>query len=124
MTPRFFVPPEWLGGEKALLHDEVAHRIRHVLRLGKGDKLTLLDDSGWEYEAEITSLGSAVEVRLGERRLSPNEPKARVLLFVSLLKGDKLEFVLQKGTELGVKEFFPVLSEGGGGRAPGKKKFE
>jgi len=102
------------------LSKEIAHQVYHVLRMRKGDRITLLDNSGWEYEAEIISLN---EARILGKKLSEREPKVELRLFSSLLKGEKFEFVLQKGTELGVKEFIPVISSRCQAKEPGEEKL-
>jgi len=69
----------------------------------------LLDDTGWEYEAELTRLGrEQVEARLVARAPARGEPAIRLHLYQGLLKANKFEAVLQKGTELGVASFTPV----------------
>jgi len=89
----------------------MAHQLFRVLRLRKGDRILVCDGSGWEYEVEIVGLshdGGSGTVRAKSRCRS--EPKLRINLFQSLLKGEKFDWVLQKGTELGISGFFPVVS--------------
>lgn len=97
---RFFVKN--IGDEVVLTGDEYRHA-HTVLRLGAGDEVTLLDGSGKEYSAIVSSVskGSITLHTLGERP-SDREPSADVFLLVGLLKGDKTELVVQKATELGV----------------------
>jgi len=109
---RFFVPPEWLGTETITLTGSLAHQIIHVLRLRPGEHVILLDNDGWEYDVELQAVqqrevtGAIVHKRLGAR-----EPSTKVTLYQSILKGDHFGYVLQKGTEVGVSAFVPVLSE-------------
>jgi 16S rRNA (uracil1498-N3)-methyltransferase len=109
---RFFIPEEWIDGESVAIQGNLVHQLRHVLRLRKGDRILVLDNTGWEYEVELESLQSAV-IRGSIRRkeLAPGEPLAQITLYQALLKGDKFDLVLQKGTELGVKAFVPVISQ-------------
>jgi 16S rRNA (uracil1498-N3)-methyltransferase len=110
---RFVVPGELLaaGGEIALPGD-VAHQARDVLRLAPGAALTLLDGVGGEWPATLLAVDRAgVTARLGARREGAGEARTRVVLYVGLLKGDKLEWALQKGTELGVAAFVPLRCE-------------
>jgi 16S rRNA (uracil1498-N3)-methyltransferase len=110
---RFVVPATLLASEAEIsLPAEVAHQARDVLRLGVGDALTLLDGAGGEWPATMLDAGRAgVRVRLGERRECQAEPRARVVLCQGMLKAPKLEWVFQKGTELGVTAFVPLLCE-------------
>ncbi|HEX6799563.1 MAG TPA: 16S rRNA (uracil(1498)-N(3))-methyltransferase [Ktedonobacterales bacterium] len=96
------------------LPNAIAHQARDVLRLGIGDTLALLDGRGSEYPAEIVALERRrVAVRLGERIAvaGATEPPVRVVLCQGMLKAAKYETIVQKGTELGVTAFVPLLTE-------------
>jgi 16S rRNA (uracil1498-N3)-methyltransferase len=110
--PRFFVEPSAFSGETATLDGDIAHQVRHVLRLRAGERAILLDNSGREFVVELgDTAGRAIEARVLESRPAPAEPRVRLTLYPALLKGDKFEWLLQKGTELGVAAFQPVLCE-------------
>lgn len=110
---RFVVTETTLAtGMEIELPAEIAHQARDVLRLRPGDTLTLLDGAGGEYAAEIVSLDrKRVAARLGERVAGRAEPPVRVVLCQGMLKAAKFEWILQKGTELGVAAFVPLLCE-------------
>jgi 16S rRNA (uracil1498-N3)-methyltransferase len=111
-TPRFFVPPEWLQGEQVVLKGQVYHQVSRVLRLQPGDEVILLDNSGWEAVVRLQDLSS--EEGRGEviaRRLATAEPKTKITLYQAVLKGRHFEFALQKGTELGLVEFVPIVTD-------------
>ena len=109
---RFFVPPEWLQHERISLTGSLAHQLTHVLRLRPGDEIVLLDDSGWAYQVELESVAPALAVaRLVAKSWPDTEPRLRLVLYQALPKGRKLDWVLQKGTELGVTTFVPILAE-------------
>jgi 16S rRNA (uracil1498-N3)-methyltransferase len=94
------------------LPETLAHQARDVLRLSVGDTVTLLDGHGGEYPAEIVTLErKRVAVRLGDRCEGASEPPGRVVLCQGMLKAAKYEIILQKGTELGVAAFVPLLTE-------------
>lgn len=98
------------GGELEL-PAELAHQARDVLRLAPGDTLRLLDGAGGEYPAALVVVErKRVVVRLGTRAEGHAEPAARVVLYQGMLKAAKFEWVLQKGTELGVAAFVPLVS--------------
>jgi len=109
---RFFVSPDQLEGDRVIIAGPSAHQIRNVLRLGPGDSIFVLDNSGWEREAEIVEVdrGQVVGKVLG-RTLATGEPRTKVSLYLGVLKGSHFEFVLQKGTELGIVEFVPLISQ-------------
>jgi 16S rRNA (uracil1498-N3)-methyltransferase len=109
---RFFVAPELVQQSGALitLPAELAHQLRDVLHLQVDEQIALLDNSGDEILAAIATVSkSAVHVRLLERRAGKSESHVRIILCQGLLKSARFEWVLEKGTELGVFVFSPVL---------------
>ena len=111
-THRFFIPPEWIDEQQVTLVEGTAHQIRHVLRMRAGDRLIVLDDSGWEREVELIRLTKNVVIgHVVEERLATSEPRTKISLYQGVLKASKFEWVLQKGTELGLIEFVPAVCE-------------
>ncbi len=119
---RFFVPPELLdnfpplaGARLAMpqivaLPKDLAHQIRDVIRLNVGEQLLLLDNSGDEILTTVAkSSKTEVTVHLIERRPGKNEPGVRIILCQGLLKSARFEWILEKGTELGVSVFSPII---------------
>jgi len=109
---RFFLAPECFGPGSVTFPTPQARQLRQVLRLQAGDQVIVLDNSGWEYRVELEEMGkAAVRGIIRERRPSRGEPGLKITLFQALLKGDRLEFVLHKGTELGIAAFVPLRSQ-------------
>jgi 16S rRNA (uracil1498-N3)-methyltransferase len=115
---RLFVSPEQLTGERATL-DEAAHRhLIKVLRLGAGAALRLFDGRGVEVEGRIVAVGrDTVEVSLGERR-QVQPAVCAITLIQSVPRGDRMDLIVQKTTELGVGSIVPVLSQHGVSKPP------
>jgi 16S rRNA (uracil1498-N3)-methyltransferase len=108
---RFFVDPQNFTGDRVVFPAETAHQIRNVLRLRVDSAVVVLDNSGAEYEVLLRQVDKQQVV--GEavaKRPSPNEPTVHLTLYQSLMKRDKFEWVLQKGTEIGVSQFVPVVT--------------
>jgi 16S rRNA (uracil1498-N3)-methyltransferase len=114
---RFFLDPGALSSPSALqpgtilrLPDKVAHQVRVVLHLQIGEQLILLDNSGDEALCTITSSErSGVEVQVQVRRVGKSESPVHIVLCQGLLKSARFEWILEKGTELGVSTFAPIL---------------
>ena len=108
----FFVDPGTVQEGRVEIRGKTAHQIAKVLRLQPGEVIDLLDNSGFVYPARIATVSkSSVWVEVIERRPGETEPKVELVLYQALLKGQKFDWVLQKGTEIGVSHFVPVLSE-------------
>lgn len=108
---RFFVPNADLSASTLELSDEVLNHVHKVLRLSVGDQLVLLDGQGRCCRSRLIALDRRRgQVELLDRWKEP-ETALPIHLIQGLPKGDKLELVLQKGTELGITRFQPVLTE-------------
>jgi len=80
----------------------ISHQLRNVLRLEPGSVITLLDDSGAAYPTRIDSLDAANATgRVLTKQLVRSEPAVQLTLYQCVLKRERFEWVLQKGTELG-----------------------
>jgi 16S rRNA (uracil1498-N3)-methyltransferase len=110
---RIFAPPERLLESRATL-DESAHRhLIKVLRLQVGATLRVFDGQGTEIDAQIEHVGqNTVSLVLGARRRLP-PPKTTITLFQSPPKNDRMEYIVQKTTELGVARIVPILTSQG-----------
>ena len=107
---RFFVLPTAIQGDRVTLTGPIVHQLTHVLRLRPGERVVVLDDSGWEYTVELKRLErKQAEGRIVERAEAQGEPRTRITLYQAVLKGERFEWVLQKGTELGIVAFVPLL---------------
>ncbi|GAC1407039.1 MAG: RsmE family RNA methyltransferase [Ktedonobacteraceae bacterium] len=98
------------GGGTLLLPEKLAHQVRDVLHLHNGEQIVLLDNSGDEFVALVTRTErKIVAVQVVERHTGPREPSVGIMLCQGLLKSARFEWILEKGTELGVTVFAPVL---------------
>jgi len=112
MLHRFFIPPHLFADETITLPQEIARQVRSVLRLRPGEHIVVLNGLGDEAEIELIDVSrERVSGHVLERRPGLPEPQTHVTLCQGLLKADLFEWVLQKGTELGVSAFVPIQSE-------------
>lgn len=111
---RFFIAPELVKemGVYLSLPKELAHQVRDVLRMNLGEKLILLDNQGDEILATVEASSRAgVIVQLLERHTGKQPSPIRVILCQGLMKSSRFEWVLEKGSELGVSAFAPVICQ-------------
>lgn len=109
---RFFLTAQPILVGQAINLAEIHHQLQTVLRLQAGASLVLLDGQGHAFHAELSVLTrKAAMGRVLAEVSCPPEPPAQVTLYQATLKADKFEWVLQKGTELGVTRFVPVISQ-------------
>lgn len=109
---KFFTPKENFMDNKAkILGDDVKHLYK-VLRLSEGDRIILNNCEGDEFSAIINSITKQEVILDIEEKLEINNESAiKVYLFQGLPKAQKMDLIVQKGTELGITEFIPTLTE-------------
>lgn len=109
---RFFVPADAIREGMVEFDGGVAHQLRQVLHLAAGDTVVVCDGQGHVWQAELVELGrQRARARLVAEQVSHSEPATHVTLYQGTLKADKFEWVLQKGTELGVYRFVPLVTQ-------------
>lgn len=109
---RFYVSSGVLAGPSIHLSGPLAHRIARVLRLAVGDEIALFDGSGVEVRARLTAFSrDMVEATVIDRTYPDIEPPVSITLCQALLPSDRFEWVLEKGAEMGVSRFVPLLTE-------------
>ncbi len=109
---RFFVE-HTIGDEREItvVDEKLLHQWRDVLRLEPGDPVILFDGSGSDFLCELALVSrSEAKLRL-VRKVEREKENLNVYLCMSLIKNDNFELVLEKGTELGVTHFVPILAE-------------
>lgn len=108
---RFYVPnPQIENNLLKIEGDEVKH-IRRVLRLKAGEEIIVFDGLGNEFEGTIVEESSStVVMKIQKKFFSKRESPLEIILAQSLLKGEKMDYLIQKATELGVREILPFFS--------------
>ena len=122
---RFFVLPHFISGDEVEIVGKQVHQIREVLRLRNGDKIIVLDNTGKEYTVRLVDVTRQKVIgEITSQSYCPNEPSLDVTVYQALLKGSKLDFVLQKCTEIGVTRFVPIICERCVAAKPSTSRFE
>ena len=109
--PTFFVASEAIVPPTVRITGPLLQHLRASLRLQPGELLTVTDERGTRYRAEIAevSIGTLIG-RILDTTSAPPKTSPSIVLAQSLLKGEKMDWVIQKATELGVARIAPVLA--------------
>ena len=124
---RFFFDPSSRNGDRVFLSEEESRHISKVLRLNTGDVIELLDGQGALYHAVISTVGRQVEARIERIVTKEADVGKSILVWQGILKGEKMDTVVQKCTELGVTGMIPFQSsrcQGKLGQLQVRKKHE
>jgi 16S rRNA (uracil1498-N3)-methyltransferase len=108
---RFFLPFSATDNSLIIADEKIVNQIKNVLRLKAGDEILIFNGEK-ERKGKIEEIAkNAIKIILKEEVINLREPKIKVKLFCSLLKKDNFELVVQKATEVGVKEIYPIISK-------------
>jgi 16S rRNA (uracil1498-N3)-methyltransferase len=110
--PTFFVAAEAIVPPTVRISGPLLHHLRESLRLQPGEILSITDDRGKRYRAEIAEVtGRELVGRILETMSAPLTAAPNIILTQALLKGEKMDWVIQKATELGVERIVPALAK-------------
>jgi 16S rRNA (uracil1498-N3)-methyltransferase len=108
---RFFLPARQIEGHQATITGVELNHLRRVLRLRTGDCVVLFDDADCEHEGIIRSLSEdRGEIEIIRSYQVNNESPLKTILALGLTKGEKMDWVVEKATELGVHSVIPFVS--------------
>lgn len=109
---RFWISAKDRDGENIHLEDELFHHVRDVCRFDVGDQFEVLTGDGHAYLSEIVSMGKkAADARILSRRQLPEPQKPYLHLALSVPKFPKVDWIVEKCVELGVKKITPFVSD-------------
>ncbi|WP_347304472.1 16S rRNA (uracil(1498)-N(3))-methyltransferase [Croceibacterium sp. TMG7-5b_MA50] len=109
-APRLFVPDTLSQEAPVSIAEAQAHYLLRVMRVGVGDTVILCDDQTGEWAAQVTDTGKKALVLTPQHRLREREAVPDFWLCAALLKKDRFDLLLEKGTELGAARIVPVLA--------------
>jgi len=114
MSTRLFVSGALINGAELELDGDRARYLGKVLRARVGDPLTVFNGEGPQWPAIVTRISkSSVGLELGESFEAGSESPLKIHLVQGISRGERMDIVVQKATELGVKRITPVLTEYG-----------
>ncbi|HMU30447.1 MAG TPA: RsmE family RNA methyltransferase [Nitrospira sp.] len=112
--PAFFISSAEIHGTALTLTGELCHHLRASLRVKPGEVLRLTDEHRQRYEVRVSAVApQALTAEILESRPGPIDTSPRVILAQVILKGDHMDWVVQKASELGVKAVLPLISRHG-----------
>ncbi len=122
---RFFIAGEHAAGERVALASDDARKLVTVLRRQNGDRVQVVDGTGSEFSALLEVDGKTVHALLGSAAArGASETAARIVLAQAIPKGQKMDFIVEKATELGVAAIVPLRSARVAGERTGDHKQE
>ncbi|MES9990589.1 MAG: 16S rRNA (uracil(1498)-N(3))-methyltransferase [Candidatus Thiodiazotropha sp.] len=109
---RFFTQRPLQKGGRVELETEPSHHIHQVLRLRVEDEVVLFNDDGNEYHARLTQVcKKLVQAEVGELLRQETESRLKIHLILAISRGERMDFAMQKATELGVNRITPIFSD-------------
>lgn len=119
---RFFIAPENIKGDILTIGHEEARHIERVLRLKDGDMAVFFDGMGQEYQVVLQRKENApLTGRIIYENQRESEPALNLYLVQGIARGDKMDTIVQKATEIGIKAVYPVSCERSVVRLEGEK---
>lgn len=110
--PRIFIPQAITSNSNLVLAEAQSHYLSKVLRMQPGRELILFNGEGGEYSAEISAVQKKyVEVFVKDFSVENRESHLQLELAIGVSRGERMDWVLQKATELGVTKITPLLTE-------------
>ncbi len=109
---RFFLPENCFYEKKVVFPPEIIHQIFHVLRLRESDVIQVLDNQGFIHQVVLVmdKDEDSVSGVIMQTDRDMTEPRVEISLCFGMTSRDKVEWILQKGTEIGVAAFYPFVS--------------
>ena len=110
--PKFFVDKSNIYDQEIIIQDNNVNHIKNVLRLGLEDEILINDRQGNDYKCIIKAISNqCITAHIKAKMPSQTEPHTQVILFQPLIKGEKMEWVLQKVVEIGVTKIITLSTD-------------
>jgi 16S rRNA (uracil1498-N3)-methyltransferase len=129
MITNFYTSPEKIDKEALTIDGEEARHILSVLRYGPGDKIDVVDGCGNKFNALISKVSRyTLEANILSRTQMENEPGCHVALAQAVCRQERMDFLVEKATEIGISSIIPITTEKGlikiSGSSKGKRKID
>jgi 16S rRNA (uracil1498-N3)-methyltransferase len=109
--PRFYIRPEFWDPNNLMLCESESHHCLNVLRLKEGDKINAFNGQGEEVHTEI-KIATKSQVQLKKSQPTQSiKSKTQIVLGQAIPKGKNMDLIIEKATELGISEIYPIISD-------------
>ncbi|MCU7851101.1 MAG: 16S rRNA (uracil(1498)-N(3))-methyltransferase [Candidatus Thiodiazotropha sp. (ex Monitilora ramsayi)] len=109
---RIYTEQPLQSGQQINLEEDSSHHLFHVLRLQSGDSIALFNNQGGEFSATLSEISKhGASAAIGELIREESSPKLAIQLMLGISRGERMDFALQKATELGVTRITPVFTK-------------
>ena len=108
---RFYTDAKNLNGEFLTFSPEESSHISRVLRLETGEEIIVCCGDGIDYSCVLTECGKICKAKIVNSCKNLSEPQRELVLFQSIIKNEKMDYAIQKATEIGVSRIIPFTSE-------------
>ena len=107
--PKFFTARENIKDNTLIIDSEDANHLKKVLRINVGDVITVCDGAGVDYTVNVSEIGkNEIKCDIIDRKKSDTEPNISITLYQGLPKAAKMDYIIQKNTELGISKIIPA----------------
>jgi 16S rRNA (uracil1498-N3)-methyltransferase len=120
--PTFYIPPDRISSDQAVLEGDELRHARLTLRLGTGDTVRIVDGNGSSWQARIRTMEKEKSILKLSRKEAEPVPHFNLTVAMGVVQGERFDWAIQKGTELGVSGFIPLLTERTESRSRGSWK--
>jgi 16S rRNA (uracil1498-N3)-methyltransferase len=111
-TPRFYEPQAFTEGQTFNLSDGATQHVSRALRMRPGDQLILFNGDGCEYFAELTDVAKrSARAQITKTTTPTRQSPLRVTIGQSVSRGERMDYAIQKATELGMQQMVPLFTE-------------
>jgi 16S rRNA (uracil1498-N3)-methyltransferase len=122
---RVYIKPQEIGDSVVIGEKTVLHKMKDVCRLREGDPVFVFDGEGSEYLFVVSQVSKKqIVIKKKKRQIKESYPLKKIHLGFPLVKEDRVDYILQKATELGVSVLTPVICERSLRNKPSKNKVE
>lgn len=112
MSKLFYVPADNITGNRIIIKDKEAHHIKNVLRFKEKNRITTFDENGREYAGIIEKiLPKQIIVKIISSKQQPSYKLPPITLAIAIPKKQKMDYIIEKCTELGAKTIMPMITK-------------